>query len=227
MLRSHEGSAAISRIKIWNRAHEIVYSDDTSLIGHHFQGDDELAAALRGRVESDVSDLSHAENASERKFGKLFEVYVPITYAGQTAPAGAFELYLPYAPISREITKDNRQRNLLFAGGLALLWLVLLPVVWQASRRLRRTAAENRHQARHDALTDLPNRALLGDRLVEAIDAAQEADTGVGVLVLDVDRFKEVNDTLGYQNGDLLLQRDRRAHRRDAARRRHRRPARQ
>ena len=205
VLRSDEGNAAISRIKIWNRDHEVVYSDDPSLIGRRFQADDGLAQALRGHVTSDVSDLSHAENASERHFGKLFEVYVPIRFAGQKAPAGAFELYLPYAPIGSEIAKDNRQRNLLFAAGLALLWLVLLPVVWQASRRLRRTAAENRHQARHDALTDLPNRALLGDRLVEAIDAAREAETGVGVLVLDVDRFKEVNDTLGYQNGDLLL----------------------
>ena len=58
----------------------------------------------------------------------------------------------------------------------------------------------------HDALTDLPNRAILreqpGDR-----DRRRRVrpTTGVGVLVLDVDRFKEVNDTLGYQNGDLLL----------------------
>jgi diguanylate cyclase (GGDEF)-like protein len=57
----------------------------------------------------------------------------------------------------------------------------------------------------HDALTNLPNRTMLREQLVTAIGAAESAATGVGVLVLDVDRFKEVNDTLGYQNGDLLL----------------------
>ncbi|HEY3722794.1 MAG TPA: bifunctional diguanylate cyclase/phosphodiesterase [Acidimicrobiia bacterium] len=205
VLRSDEGSASIARIKIWNRSDHVVYSDDTSLIGRRFEADDQLLAALDGHVESEISTLGRAENASERHFGKLFEVYVPITFAGASRPAGAFELYLPYAPIGREITKDNRQRNLLFAGGLALLWLVLLPVVWQASRRLRRTSAANHHQAMHDALTDLPNRTMLRAQLVTAIEAATSASTGVGVLVLDVDRFKEVNDTLGYQNGDLLL----------------------
>jgi diguanylate cyclase (GGDEF)-like protein len=205
VLQSDEASAAISRIKIWNRDHTVVYSDDASLIGRTFPADDELMEALHGEVESGISDLSQAENQQERKFGKLFEVYVPIRFAGDTSPAGAFEIYLPYAPIAKEMAHDNRERNLLLAIGLAALWILLLPVVWQVSRRLRRTSAANEHQALHDALTDLPNRTLLRERLAEAIDDARGAEGGVGVLILDVDRFKEVNDTLGYQNGDLLL----------------------
>jgi diguanylate cyclase (GGDEF)-like protein len=62
------------------------------------------------------------------------------------------------------------------------------------------------HQALHDALTDLPNRVLLHDRLQLAIRAAQRDGTAVALLVMDLDRFKEVNDTFGHHTGDLLLE---------------------
>ncbi len=67
-----------------------------------------------------------------------------------------------------------------------------------------RTLAEKRarHQALHDGLTGLPNRVLLVDRLQAAIDVSPR----VAVVVLDIDRFKEVNATLGHHHGDLLLE---------------------
>ncbi|WCM23608.1 EAL domain-containing protein [Paraburkholderia bryophila] len=61
------------------------------------------------------------------------------------------------------------------------------------------------HQARYDALTNLPNRTLLDERLSEAIQLASEAGSHVSVMFLDLDRFKEVNDSLGHRVGDALL----------------------
>lgn len=62
-----------------------------------------------------------------------------------------------------------------------------------------------RHMATHDALTELPNRSLLSDRIRMAIAQARRTGTGFTVVVLDLDGFKKVNDALGHSIGDALL----------------------
>jgi len=61
------------------------------------------------------------------------------------------------------------------------------------------------HLAYHDALTGLPNRVLLNDRLGQALASSQRNATRGALMILDLDRFKDVNDTLGHSMGDLLL----------------------
>jgi len=70
--------------------------------------------------------------------------------------------------------------------------------------RSRQVALE--HQAMHDALTGLPNRTLLLDRLQQAIYVARRDRAPLTLMMMDLDRFKEINDTLGHQVGDRLLQ---------------------
>ena len=70
---------------------------------------------------------------------------------------------------------------------------------------LRRTEERLHHLAHHDALTGLPNRLLFRDRLEHSLHRARRLGEPLGVMVIDLDRFKEVNDTLGHEAGDTVL----------------------
>jgi diguanylate cyclase (GGDEF)-like protein len=71
---------------------------------------------------------------------------------------------------------------------------------------LEQANARLQHAATHDALTGLPNRVLLADRLGQAISRTTRHETRFAVLVIDLDRFKAINDSLGHIAGDELLQ---------------------
>ena len=211
-LRSKRAEDGLARIKIWNSRVRVVYSDKPTLIGRKYQIFGPLREALNGRVTSSVSTL-RADNASERRqFGKVLEVYVPLNVRAGGAAAGAMSFYLPFEPIAQEIRTERRTMYLLLLGGMGLLYAALFRIVAGASRRLRqqavdlqRHANEKEYQALHDPLTQLPNRALFSDRIHEALRQAHETHREAAVLLMDLDRFKEINDTLGHHFGDALL----------------------
>ena len=85
-----------------------------------------------------------------------------------------------------------------------LLPLMLFPVV--AVYHDAHALLAKEHLALHDPLTGLPNRRMFLERLAQAVSEAAETRTQVAVLIIDLDRFKEVNDQLGHHAGDLVLQ---------------------
>jgi diguanylate cyclase (GGDEF)-like protein len=81
---------------------------------------------------------------------------------------------------------------------------VLSSIAWDM-REHKSTEQRLRRQATHDALTDCPNRGLLMDRLEQALHSAERHRRVVGVLFLDLDGFKQINDTLGHEPANTLL----------------------
>jgi diguanylate cyclase (GGDEF)-like protein len=100
-----------------------------------------------------------------------------------------------------------RSRNY-YVGALLASVLIALFGAGMLTAWLRQTRAQARlvHQAHYDSLTELPNRTLFYDRLAQTLNQARRRDWKVAVLFIDVDRFKTVNDTLGHNVGDRLLQ---------------------
>jgi two-component system NarL family sensor kinase len=131
----------IVRVKLWDAAGRIVYSDEPRLIGRRFPLEGaERTAFVNGRVHAALSDLSAPENLYERNAGKLLEVYLPIRSLDGTKLL--YEQYLRYSSIAA----NGRQIWVAFLpallGALILLELVQVPLAWSLARRLRERQRE-------------------------------------------------------------------------------------
>src|SRR5215210_5749213 len=182
------------RVKIFNSRADLVYSDDRRLIGENEIRSENLREALAGRI---VSEVEHGTD-DDHEGRQVLEVYAPLRLGTGPEVDGALEIYLSYNGVAAAIRRDKRTLYLFLGIGLALLYAVLFRVVARASRRLR-------HLALHDGLTGLPNRTLFHERVARAIKG-RRSERMVAVLLIDLDRFKEVNDTLGHDHGDELLE---------------------
>ena len=193
-LAKREVSSEVRAVTVWNRSLRIVYSQRPGQIGRKiFPLSNEHRSVLNGNVVATRS-------------GANLQVYVPLWLGRGRGPEGAVQLAVPYAAIEAGVNADTRKMSMVIFFGLALLYTLLFRIVAGASRALRQQAEVNEHQALHDALTDLPNRTLFHDRVGQALAIARREHIPAAVMIMDLDRFKEVNDTLGHASGDELLE---------------------
>jgi diguanylate cyclase (GGDEF)-like protein len=194
-------AGSLAQVEVINTRRRVIYSNNHALIGKTAAPDDGLTAALNGQTSAAVV---HSTQAAPGGHG-LIESFVPLRFSSVGKPDGAFEVYTNYAPVAAAIANDTHRLYLALAIGLVLFYVCLFRIVARASRQLRRQANENHRHARLDALTSLPNRRAFFEHAGEALPEHPSGDL-CAVMVIDLDRFKEVNDTLGHHTGDLLLQ---------------------
>jgi diguanylate cyclase (GGDEF)-like protein len=189
----------------------------------HNQASASLDTTLRAvsAIAPNVSEIAQTQTAHGR-YKLLAAEEAQLIAAGQDVQAATLQAG-QLSPLSGQITnslqvlaESNRVRSdvqlravlraatlLRFGTPIALALALLLLVGLLSVTRVHRRVLHR--QAFHDALTGLPNRLLFSDRVSQAIASAARTDAEPVVMMLDLDRFKEVNDTLGHHQGDRLL----------------------
>ena len=194
----------------WNAKNTVGYAIESGRIGKTEKTRPELAEALNGTLVSKVvrSPLPGVPDLTERralmKFGPVLETFVPVRIGGKTL--AVVVLYQQWRPVERQINRATVDMLLIVGTGSGVLWLGLVGFIVSAARQLRVRDEANWRLASHDSLTDLPNRKLIAERVDQALASAARTGSFVGLMLIDLDGFKEVNDTLGHHAGDALLE---------------------
>ena len=204
----------VVKIKIYNMEGLTVYSTEPRQIGENKAGNSGFQKARAGKVTSDLVFRDHfsaTEQVIENR--NLLSSYIPVHKIPGGPVEGVIEIYSDVTSLVADIERTEYTVLGGVTGLLLLLYLFLLMIVRRADRIIRSHENEERkaqaeqihYMAYHDHLTGLANRALFKDRFQHAIAVARRTDKPVGVMFIDIDRFKVINDSLGHEGGDAVL----------------------
>ncbi|HUN55452.1 MAG TPA: PAS domain S-box protein [Smithella sp.] len=154
---------------------------------------------ITGCYKEELAGKNYRQFSDEENSKRVFQAFNKVFKTGE--PTGGFDWLIirkdgskRYIEASASLQKDSSDKPIGFKG-----------VIRDVTER-KRIEQELSHMATHDALTGLPNRLMFSQLLGHAILSAKRNGTKVAIFFIDLDRFKIVNDTLGHEAGDQLLQ---------------------
>ena len=164
-----------------------------------------------GNIDLDFSHISQQLNAAYSDRSKHGLIYLnddEYYWAISNLPNKDYQLIMLEPAANEEAQIATTLKIRLLTTGIIIFWLavwVSLLLSNKISKQLDEKNDQLKHMALHDTLTGLPNRKLLKDRLEQLLLQSQRENLVFSLFLIDLDRFKEINDTLGHQFGDELL----------------------
>lgn len=151
-----------------------------------------------------------AKGILENKFREQHSTYKDLRYLwySHKIPDTHFNLLLIYASKPEGISYYIRYLGIpIFIAAAIVLWVSVWLALFLSNlyKQLDAQKKQMEHSALHDALTGLPNRTLFNDRLKQTLNKAMRDKSSFALYMIDLDRFKEINDALGHDYGDKLL----------------------
>jgi diguanylate cyclase (GGDEF)-like protein len=198
LFKTHVLEEGVLLVKLYAEDGTVTYSTDHRLVGTRTRPE-HVRETLGGTIRGDVTTLRTGADRPERK---VLRTYAPVALENGVGVVGLFQ---DYEPIARAAEATFLPIAGIFEAALVLLLVVLVPILRRVTVRIRRQMDEIEYRALYDELTGLPNRTLFRDRIERAILTAQRNGGSTAVLLFDLNHFKEINDTLGHDPGDLLL----------------------
>jgi diguanylate cyclase (GGDEF)-like protein len=155
-----------------------------------------------------ISQHLNEAYADSDKHGLIDMDGVHYYWAISKLPNDEYQLVMLEPAHNEEIQIASTLRLRLLSSGVVIIWLAVwvgLLLSSKISRELDKKSDQLEHMALHDNLTGLPNRTLLADRMEQVLSQSVRNNESFAFFLMDLDRFKEINDTLGHQFGDDLL----------------------
>jgi diguanylate cyclase (GGDEF)-like protein len=203
----------VVKVKIYDLDGLTVFSSDPRQIGEDKSNNPGFLGARSGEAKSEVTFRDRFDawegTLSDRN---IIATYVPVRATDEAPVEAVMEVY---SDVTRMVDRMNASQGRVLLEvvlAMSVFYLIGFVILRRYERVLRaqetqRLADEERirYQAYHDGLTGLPNRTSFAEQLERAVRRARRTGWTLGVMFLDLDRFKVINDSLGHDAGDQLL----------------------
>ncbi len=180
----------------------VVWSNESDEVGNRLIVDERMETALAGEVTQRLS--GHVDGPDGESLPRI-DYTLPITMTDGGAVAGIARIRSVDPMVLSGLDPDTRRENLVIGAALFGVWLFLVPLAYTIVARIWGQAERDRQLRLIDPLTGLGNRTLLIQRLEEALAGDGRHNTQTGLMLIDLDGFKAVNDTGGHAIGDMVL----------------------
>src|SRR5512135_305660 len=199
------------KLKLYDLYGRVIFSSARNEIAQDSKHPALIQRALLGEVVNQT-EFRKSFHSSSAEMNNVYVslTYMPLVHSGQRI--GAIEIYSDVSPVIARIQQNTIRIALLIFGAFSVLYIALFFAALKTDRdvgewqRLVNTCDRKmRDMAFYDALTQLPNRYLLEDRLIQSMAASKRNGHYCALMFLDLDNFKPLNDMYGHNVGDSLL----------------------